>query len=187
MNKRFLTLFVLVAALSVASVALAQSTPAEDPKDNACYAGGAWEGKCDWPTEAEDEWAWNCGWYYARVIDGRIGAAQYPADCGQQVSITCYFDGLFADLCLSSDGSYTFSLGDVTYFTVGEIDTYSDVDGFEQCTADILTITGFESVDEMLANNLFIDILPVSLFLELADQYPDRLMCMYFELSISNL
>jgi hypothetical protein len=81
MKRVLITLFVLVAALSVASITLAQSTPAEDPKDNTCYAGGVWEGKCDWPTEAEDKWAWTCGWYYARVLDGRIGAEEAPVEC----------------------------------------------------------------------------------------------------------
>jgi hypothetical protein len=81
MKRVLITVFVLVAALSVASITLAQSEPAQTPTENACYAGGAWDGKCDWPTEAEDNWAWTCGWYYARVIDGRIGAAQAPATC----------------------------------------------------------------------------------------------------------
>jgi hypothetical protein len=81
MKRLMFPLFVLVATLSVAGIALAQSTPAEDPKDNVCYAGGVWESRCDWPTDAEDEWAWNCGWYYARVLDGRIGAEEAPSTC----------------------------------------------------------------------------------------------------------
>lgn len=81
--KQIVTAFlVLAAAIGVFSIAFADnSTLSDAAKDNACYAGGAWEGKCDWPTEAETEWAWNCGWYYARVFDGRLSATQAPADC----------------------------------------------------------------------------------------------------------
>ena len=78
MKQIVTTFLVLAAAIGVFSIAFAQTDAA---KDNACYAGGAWEGKCDWPTEAETEWAWNCGWYYARVFDGRLSATQAPADC----------------------------------------------------------------------------------------------------------
>lgn len=53
----------------------------EDSSENACYTGGVWEGRCDWPTDAEDAWAWNCGWYYAGVIAGRITPEAYPSTC----------------------------------------------------------------------------------------------------------
>jgi hypothetical protein len=112
MKRVLITLFVLVAALSVASITLAQSTPAEDPKDNTCYAGGEWDGKCDWPTDAEDNWAWTCGWYYARVIDGRIGAAQAPETCkfvAEQEPVDPV-DPVDPEVCDPQDDAYEFQV-----------------------------------------------------------------------------
>jgi hypothetical protein len=106
MKRVLITLFVLVAALSVASLTLAQSTPAETPTENACYAGGAWDGKCDWPTEAEDNWAWTCGWYYARVIDGRIGAAQAPETC----KFVAEEEPVDPEVCAPQDDNYVFEV-----------------------------------------------------------------------------
>jgi hypothetical protein len=107
MKRVLITLFVLVAALSVASITLAQSEPAQTPTENACYAGGEWDGKCDWPTEAEDNWAWTCGWYYARVIDGRIGAAQAPETC-KFVAEQEPVDPVDPEVCAPQDDTYTF-------------------------------------------------------------------------------
>jgi hypothetical protein len=181
MNKRFLTVFVvLVALLSVASLTVAQSTPAEDPKDNACYAGGAWEGKCDWPTDAEDEWAWNCGWYYARIIDGRIGAAQYPADCGEQVSITCY-ENTPTVLCIASDLTYTLNIFNVTVISVGTITEYSlDLFETERCIADALTLFGFADITEAVDNEIYPGLINLaSLFPELVAVYGNVGLCVY--------
>jgi hypothetical protein len=107
MKRVLITLFVLLAALSVASITLAQSEPVQTPTENACYAGGAWDGKCDWPTEAEDNWAWTCGWYYARVIDGRIGAAQAPETC----KFVAEQEPVDPNMCAPQDDEYLFSEG----------------------------------------------------------------------------
>lgn len=83
--KRLITLFALVLTLmSMTVLAAAQDEPVatEDPTENACYDGGLLEGKCDWPTDAEDEWAWNCGWHLASVLSRRSTVEQFPADCG---------------------------------------------------------------------------------------------------------
>lgn len=83
--KRLMTLFALVLTLlSMTVLTAAQDEPVtnEDPTENACYEGGLLEGKCDWPTDAEDEWAWNCGWHLASVLSRRSTVDQFPADCG---------------------------------------------------------------------------------------------------------
>jgi hypothetical protein len=89
MTTRWMKLVLLMGVLvmAVASVAYA-----EDPSENACYAGGLLAGKCDWPTEAEDEWAWNCGWYIAQAIGGKIPLSGIPSDCPGAISYfgTCY-------------------------------------------------------------------------------------------------
>lgn len=54
----------------------------ESAADNACYEGGSLAGKCDWPTEAENEWAWTCGWYIARAEQGVIAPGEVPSWCG---------------------------------------------------------------------------------------------------------
>jgi hypothetical protein len=159
MKRMLMTLFVLVAALSMASVTLAQSEPAEDPKENACYAGGAWEGKCDWPTDAEDEWAWTCGWHYARLIDGRISADQYPEACGEQVSLlACLDDDVFYDqLCVYSDGSFGVILpaeveGFGFAYPIGKLGTFEDsFAGEDACdeAAYALFITLYDEDDDV--------------------------------------
>lgn len=75
--RRLLVVLIVMLGLTVVGVVSAQDDgeQVEDPTENACYEGGALEGKCDWPTDAEDEWAWACGWYYAAFIGGRIDSA----------------------------------------------------------------------------------------------------------------
>jgi hypothetical protein len=71
--KRVLMLLVLALSVAFTGAVFAQENgTAEDPKENACYAGGDLEGKCDWPTDAEDEWAWECGYYYAGFMSGKF-------------------------------------------------------------------------------------------------------------------
>lgn len=41
-------------------------------EDNACLTGGVMEGKCDLLTDAEDDWAWTCGWYVQRYYTGEF-------------------------------------------------------------------------------------------------------------------
>ena len=69
--KRVVMLLVLCIAVTGAVFAQDEGA-AEDPKENACYTGGDLEGKCDWPTDAEDEWAWECGFYYAGFMNGKF-------------------------------------------------------------------------------------------------------------------
>lgn len=70
MRKIVLIVLLIMTAITV-SITFAQAeTPAESSADNACFAGGLLEGKCDWPTEAETLWAWTCGWYIARAENG---------------------------------------------------------------------------------------------------------------------
>lgn len=61
--------------------------------DNACYEGGSLAGKCDWPTEAETEWAWTCGWYIARAENGAFAASDVPSWCGYQSTTVVDNDG----------------------------------------------------------------------------------------------
>lgn len=80
LKVRMLVLLIALFALTLASAAQ-EETVTELPEDNACYAGGSLEGKCDWPTDAEDEWAWTCGWYIARAENGVIWRADVPEWC----------------------------------------------------------------------------------------------------------
>ncbi|MCU0464364.1 MAG: hypothetical protein MUF38_07315 [Anaerolineae bacterium] len=83
--KRFMplaTLLIALFAMTVITAAQDEPITTEDPTENACYVGGMLEGKCDWPTDAEDEWAWNCGWHLASVLSRRSTVEQFPADCG---------------------------------------------------------------------------------------------------------
>jgi hypothetical protein len=80
--KRFtLLLIAIIALLSISALAIAEETPVEDPGENACYTGGDLEGKCDWPTYEEDEWAWACGYYYAALLSVRITESEFPEWC----------------------------------------------------------------------------------------------------------
>jgi hypothetical protein len=94
--QRFLVLF-CVMMLSI-SVAAAQTDngqpndPAVNPDANACYTGGSLAGKCDWPTEAEDEWAWDCGWYIIRAEAGIFDSI--PETCGELEEQIDEFAGL---------------------------------------------------------------------------------------------
>lgn len=73
-----LTIFVLVSVPSV----VAQDAP-PSPPDNLCDAGQAWDdGRCQIPQfPGATELAWECGWYLARVRDGRLSTAQVPEQC----------------------------------------------------------------------------------------------------------
>lgn len=97
--KRAVMLLVLILSLVFTGVVFAQDTDmVEDPKENACYAGGDLEGKCDWPTEAEDEWAWECGFYYAGFMNGKFN--ETPEWCS--VLFATIEEGVApVDLCIS--------------------------------------------------------------------------------------
>jgi len=71
----------MLAIISAFGMVMAVVAQDESPAENACYAGGEMEGKCDWPTEEETEWAWNCGWYYAAVQSAEVSLSQIPETC----------------------------------------------------------------------------------------------------------
>ena len=96
MRRVFFLLLVLVLSLSAASVAFAQDdAPVVDP--NACLTGGSMEGQCDLPTDAEDEWAWTCGYYVGLYDDDDISRDQIPDWCyypeaGTQSNCFLYYE-----------------------------------------------------------------------------------------------
>lgn len=126
--------------LTLTSVMLVQ---AEDPGENACYAGGLLAGKCDWPTEAEDEWAWNCGWYIAQAIGGRIPLSGIPSDCPGAISYfgTCYDSSIAGKPDIRDIAAPGTAGGLVVYASTngscsgGQINTYSIVTGTSPSSA----------------------------------------------------
>jgi hypothetical protein len=89
LKVKLLMLLMVLFALTLASAAQDENT-GESPEDNACYAGGSLEGKCDWPTDAEDEWAWTCGWYIARAERGIIAESSVPNRCNYFTTAICF-------------------------------------------------------------------------------------------------
>jgi hypothetical protein len=89
MKNLFLVLLIFAFALPF----MAQEAETEEPEpythaDNECYAGGTMEGRCNQDTngdgtvsQAEIDWAWNCGWYIARYNDGLFTRADVPSWC----------------------------------------------------------------------------------------------------------
>lgn len=97
LKVRLLVLLMVLFALTLASTAQDENT-VESPDENACYAGGSLEGQCDWPTDAEDEWAWTCGWYIARAERGIISESSVPNWCNYFTTAICYGGGEFSDV-----------------------------------------------------------------------------------------
>ncbi len=75
MRRLLLILALLLVSLSVASAAWAEDDP------NACLTGGSLEGKCDLPTDAQDAWAWTCGYYVGLYDNKEISRDQIPDWC----------------------------------------------------------------------------------------------------------
>jgi hypothetical protein len=67
----------LILSITIAVISSANEPKPETPADNACYAGGLMEYKCD------TDWEWNCGWYLARWITagGWSGKFVMPTEC----------------------------------------------------------------------------------------------------------
>ena len=88
-------LALLCLLLGLTLVSAAQDGASGLPEDNACNRGGSLEGKCDWPTDAEDEWAWDCGWYIARVDTGEFTTDDVPDWCNYFAApqVVCYDSG----------------------------------------------------------------------------------------------
>jgi hypothetical protein len=84
MIQKFITFVALLCLLVIGGSAGAQNTTTPPlPVDNLCDAGQAWDdGRCAIPGhEGASALAWECGYYMARVLDGRISASQVPAQC----------------------------------------------------------------------------------------------------------
>lgn len=112
--KRVVMLLMLMMSIVFTGAVFAQDTDAEDPKENACYTGGDLEGKCDWPTEAEDEWAWECGYYYAGFMSGKF--SETPERC--DILFATVEEGVApVDLCIriemGADGRDAFPFSEV--------------------------------------------------------------------------
>jgi hypothetical protein len=77
--KRFL---LLIFFLFSTGFVLAQTDDVDNPNDprvnetaNACFEGGAMEGKC------ATEWEWVCGWYMIRLDYGIFSREEIPGSC----------------------------------------------------------------------------------------------------------
>ena len=103
-------------------VSAAQDGASGSPEDNACNVGGSLEGKCDWPTDAEDQWAWTCGWYIARVDTGELTANDVPDWCNYFAApqIVCYDSSQPGQLDFVLSGSLN---------TAANVSGYASVDG----------------------------------------------------------
>mgnify|MGYP005842164379 CR=1 FL=1 len=86
MPRKLILISSLVFMLITSVVARAQDVPT-DPVDNLCDAGQAWDdGRCDIPGhEGATALAWECGYYMARVLDGRLDASAVPTQCAHLV------------------------------------------------------------------------------------------------------
>jgi hypothetical protein len=76
--KPLLALLALIAVLIVGVSAFAAddtlpNDPTVNPDANACFAGGAWEGKC-----GDSGYFWEGGWYLIRFYYGLIPRSQFP-------------------------------------------------------------------------------------------------------------
>jgi hypothetical protein len=110
-----LALLCLLSGLTLISAA--QEHASGSPEDNACNAGGSLEGKCDWPTDAEDDWAWDCGWYIARVDTGEFTINDVPEWCNYFAApqVVCYDSA---------------SLGQLDFMLSAPLNTVENVSGF---------------------------------------------------------
>lgn len=87
--KRVMILIILSLFVSVAAFA-------QDGESNACDEGGSMENRCHVDfnhdgevDEYESDWAWQCGWYVARVEEGSLPASELPDGCNHTVP-ECY-------------------------------------------------------------------------------------------------
>jgi hypothetical protein len=84
-----LTLLILALAVLFALPASAQDAPATpEPVDNLCDDGQLWDdGRCDIPGyPGASDLAWTCGWYMARIFDGRLSASALPRWCAHLIT-----------------------------------------------------------------------------------------------------
>lgn len=111
-------------------ISAAQDSASGSPEDNACNVGGSLEGKCDWPTEAEDNWAWHCGWYIARVDTGEFTVDDVPAWCNYFAAprVVCYDSGFPGQLDFTLSGALN---------TASNASGYPSVDG--SCSGSVVS------------------------------------------------
>lgn len=83
MKRLWLLLLILALFATGAAAALAQGDAEEPPVDNLCDEGELWgDGRCQIPQiPGATELAWRCGWYAARILDGRLPASALPTAC----------------------------------------------------------------------------------------------------------
>jgi hypothetical protein len=134
-----LALLCLLFGLTLVSAAQDRADGA--PEDNACYAGGSLEGKCDWPTDAEDDWAWACGWYIARVGTGEFTVDDVPEWCNYFVapSLVCYDSSQPGQLDFVLSGALNTALN---------ISGYASVDG--TCSGGVIDTETVVSASNVL-------------------------------------
>ncbi len=125
MLRKFIVLAVSLCLLTIiAGIASAQDTP-PPPVENLCDAGQPWDdGRCNIPGhEGASALAWECGYYMARVLDGRIAASDVPTQCEhlvkQALNELCRGTDIIEEgfiACIRSDGT-----GSV-YFDINEFE-----------------------------------------------------------------
>jgi hypothetical protein len=88
MKKLFLICLVILLTLPLLAQEDDEEAEPSTREDNECYAGGTMEGRCNQDvdgdgivSQAEVDWAWNCGWYMARYNDGVLSRAEVPSWC----------------------------------------------------------------------------------------------------------
>ncbi len=119
MRPKFAWVLAALLAFALTFAAAAQDGPTPNPDDdNACDEGGSLEGKCDWPTDEEDAWAWTCGWYIAQFENGAIVLSEVPEWCnyGAAPATLCYNS--------SAPGQRDFSL-------IGALNSEGNAGGYE--------------------------------------------------------
>jgi hypothetical protein len=81
-----------------------------------------------------------CGWYYARVIDGRISAAEAPETCkfvAEQESAVCESFGV-TEICVEGN-TFTVTFSGYVFTSIGVLDTYAE---FEACISEAFRLAG---------------------------------------------
>lgn len=151
MKKYIYAVLLLLLALLVSITYASTETPSESPQENACYAGGSLEGKCNWPTEAETAWAWACGWYIARIERGASPVGSAPDWCGLSAGDNpLVIPPVFLGACYSYTGDTD---SDIRFIappnTYGNVIRYSNLDG--SCATINITLTVVYALDAAAA------------------------------------
>lgn len=113
MRRLLVMVVLLLFSVSVTSAVFAD----EDP--NACLTGGSMEGKCDFPTAAETDWAWTCGYYVGLFDNGEISRGAIPD--------WCYYPEAGANLLCQAYLLFTIT---TDLQLIGPVNTANNVAGF---------------------------------------------------------